>query len=144
MDLEAHARTLRAHAIPTCPLCDGEGIETIERPLGSLNLCNANAGTLLALLGLQIAPAGKVSMPDARRALMRATSSFDRLAPCLTRDAASVYGPPMYRSDGAVELRPIRTRFAALSVEDLRVRLSMFAEIVYDAIDAGADAITWD
>lgn len=68
-----HRTELATVAWSKCPSCNGSGVETVSvSDAPCLNLANDNAGRLLSVLGLPAVYMGEVSIPGARRALMRA------------------------------------------------------------------------
>jgi hypothetical protein len=107
-----------------------------------------NAAALWPLLGLpledgQVPPGGEVSVPDARRALIRARATFERKAPRLVRHAAIEYGAPRTQEDGTVELRPLRMIEVGLDEEGMVDRLDRFARFVDAVSERGATHVAW-
>lgn len=140
---DAKPEALKAAANPRCLNCKGEGIErvpTSDAP--TLNLANANAIALLRALrlgGVEGDLVGSCSIPEARRAVIRAGSGdVSRFA----RPEAIEHGKP--RSEGNVVIaRPIRSWDMGLSAEGLRARLDDFASLVEECAARGATIINW-
>lgn len=133
--------TLSEHADPECLRCFGSGVETVfgEDPV-ALNVAGDNGQVLLAVLGLKPEPYGELTLPEARRALMRARNRPSLAS--FARGDVEVRGPRGSRSDGAVELG-LRFRCGGLSEERIRQYLDRFEEIVRVAQERGADRIVW-
>ena len=117
---------MREAANPDCVVCKGTGVESFERDLGpSLNMSNSNAYALLAVLGLPLEPNGEISIPEARRALMKARSrsSFNQF----TREPES------------------GNRFwdAGFGTDDIEERLDRFENIINHAVEHGGKNIRW-
>jgi hypothetical protein len=128
-------------AAPACASCRGSGVERVprENPL-TLNLANDNAFRLLALLGLPVAPAGKSTLAEARRALLRARNGrVDHYA----REDEVVHGTPSEREDGTVELRPVRAWIRGLGVDRLAGYVDQLEALVQSAGKRGAKELVW-
>jgi len=104
---------------------------------------SGNAVAMCDLLGLGDPTFGSVDIYAARRAVLRATALFDSKAPNHTREEERRYGAPSTGSDGVVELRPLRAVSRALTIEDIRQKLTTFAAYVEAAASAGAIRIQW-
>jgi len=132
---------LRKEAWVDCPRCSGSGI--VDEPVFDgpmLDLNHGNGTSLLAALGIPLeSPA--ISLPEARRALMRARSRRS-LAP-FTREGCIEYGAPRDRGDGVVDLHPIRYADFAFGEDDLRARIDRFASFVEAVAARGGTAISW-
>jgi hypothetical protein len=107
-----------------------------------------NAAALWPLLGLPLDDGGvpqdgEVSVPEARRALMRARARFERLAPKLVRPTVITYGAPRAQEDGTIEIRPTRDLSFGLDEEGLAARLDRFATFVEALAERGATHIGW-
>lgn len=139
------------HANPSCAICNGTGVETVaDDDLPFVNLCNANAAAVLALLRLSEnfdgnadGYYGEISISAARRAVMFARNTFDRRAPGLVRPAERVTGAPRVGPDGAVELHPLRISSPEFGIEDIRTRLDRFAAFVEESAARGATLVRW-
>jgi hypothetical protein len=105
----------------------------LEDP-ASLNMASANARVVLGLLGLEPGeePSGEVSMPEARRAVMRARATFERRVESFTR------------SDSDTK-RPGRVRVVECGVdhEYLARRIDDFERFLNVVVDKGATSIYW-
>ncbi len=133
---------LRSHANSSCPSCKGSGIEEVvtdDRP--EVNYSNGNAHLLLEVLGLEAEPCGSMTIPEARRAVMRGRSRRDLSD--FERPSEVEYGPPRDNGKGVVELRPLRFLDVGLSSEDLRRRVDCFSALVEESAKRGATEISW-
>ena len=106
----------------------------IEDP-AYLNLNFGNAYALLGLLGLDPGPGhlnGEATLPDCRRAVIRARATFERRAPQHTRE-------------GSDTKRPGRVRVIEgdLDVEGLERRLNNFEKFLNVVAEKGATSIYW-
>lgn len=113
-------------------------VTTVDGP--QLNWANDNAWRLLRALGLAAETTGEATMPEARRAVMRARARTDLSG--FARAEERTYGQPCER-EGVVELRPVRSFGPALGEEDVRARIEQFARFVEAAEAAGATLIRW-
>ena len=107
-----------------------------------------NAAALWPLLGLpleggHVPPGGEVSIPDVRRALMRARATFERQAPKLVRAAEIEFGAPSVQDDGTVELRPLRAIWFGLDEDGLAARLDRLERFVEAVAERGATHVAW-
>jgi hypothetical protein len=114
----------------------------------ALNWSHGTAAALWPLLGLPleagaVPPVGEVSIPEARRAIIRARARFGRLAPQLAREAVVEYGPPREGDDGTIELRPLRYFAAGLDEAGIARRLDAFERFVGAMAERGATHLTW-
>lgn len=110
-----------------------------------VNFNNSNAAAVLRALRLPIGNArdglvGSCSIPEMRRALIRARSSS--LAP-FTRESSVEYGAPREVEPGVVIARPLRAASTGLDVDGLQDRLDQIERLVYRAAAAGAKEIRW-
>lgn len=96
----------------------------------SINLCNGNAGSLLGLLGLgdMDLACGEITIPEARRAVMKARATFDSKVAKFTRDDEQHSG-----------------RMFSMGIDNkyLKRRLEEFADLVEAGAEAGATHISW-
>lgn len=100
-----------------------------------LNLNFGNAYALLGLLGLdpgQDYLHGDATLPDCRRAIMRARATFERRAPEHTRE-------------GSDTKRPGKARVISGSLDEdgLAIRLDAFERFVNTVAAKGATSIYW-
>ncbi len=114
----------------------------------SFHLNVGNAAALWPLLGLpledgHVPPGGEVSIPEARRALMRARASFRRVAPTLVRTTEIEYGAPRAQEDGTVELRPLCGVSFGLDEDGIAARLDRLAQFVEAVAERGATHVAW-
>lgn len=138
---DATPEALRAAADPKCSACGGSGVEMVivdDRP--ELNVANGNARLLLAALRLDDSELiGRITLPEARRALIRARAGS--LEP-FTRQAFIEHGAP--RSEGdVVALRPVRVFAASLDEHQMAGYLDSFEALVMGAEASGAKYIHW-
>lgn len=140
-DLEPIRGELRSYARRDCPFCRGTGVDLEPvSDLPELNWCNANAAAMLRMLGLTDEPYGEVALPEARRAIMRASNRSD--VATFARPEEVITGAP--RVNGAVvELRPLRMVICGLSADQIQDRLQAFADFVNDSAARGATKIFW-
>lgn len=145
--IDAIRAELREYANPRCPLCGGSGVEdekVSDRP--EINWNQGNAFCLFRALGLPVAegehePYGELTIPEARRAIMRARGRGD-LAP-FTRQEETLYGAPRADETGVVELHPLRAQTTGLSEEGVEGRISQFEQFVAESASRGATLIRW-
>ena len=97
-----------------------------------VNVANGNAVLLLGLLGLGGELQGEVSLPVARRAVIRARATFDRRAGSFTREPGDVK-----RSGHA------RVIVAGIDTGYLVRRLADFERFVLFVAARGAVAVYW-
>jgi hypothetical protein len=139
------AESLRAHASAHCPLCRGTGVATYsERNEPTLNVANDNAHRLLELLRLATPDGdlmGEVTLPEMRRALMRARNTFDQRAPSLTRAPSTLRGHRT-RDDGTHALMT-RATVGGLSEARLAEYLTALECLCAYAQAHGATVIQW-
>jgi hypothetical protein len=105
----------------------------IEDP-AYLNLASGNARAFLLFLGLEPGdePSGEVTLPEARRAVMRARATFDRHVRSFTRE-------------GSDTKRPGRCRVVTggIGPDYFAVRLDSFEKFVNAVAEKGARSIWW-
>jgi len=115
--------------------------------INDLNLSNMNACSLLKLIGLEpMGPdgmVGEVTVPEMRRAIMRAVNTFDKRAPGCVRAEEVVYGKPRENDDGTVELHPVRIHSRGIDEAYLSERLAQLATCVETLVKKGATHIVW-
>ena len=124
--------------------CDDIAKE-IEHPL-FIDWSNVNARSVLTLLGLVKVGgdlAGEISIPEARRAVMRARATFDRVASRLIRYGKVQYSPPRANEDGSVEIRPLRYVEPAVGTEYLARQIDRFEKYVEHVAKKGATHVSW-
>ncbi len=110
----------------------GEDPETGEG--GGPNMNNSNGREFLRLLGLEEDHGyGTCTIPEARRAVMKARATFDRKADDFRRSVPSVI-------QGGMTAIPHR---GVSDPDYFRMRLDQFAEYVEALAVAGADTVTW-
>lgn len=99
-----------------------------------LNMASANARLFLEFLRIEPGPDldGEISLPDARRAVMRARATFDRRAPSFTREQSDV--------TRAGQARMIT---ADLDVEYLGKRLDALQRFLDEVVERGAVSVLW-
>lgn len=97
-----------------------------------LNVANGNAVALLGLLRLGQELQGQVSVPEARRAVIRARATFDRRAGGFTREPADVK-------------RPGQARVIVAGIDDnyRRRRVDDFDRFFTFVAEKGAVSIHW-
>lgn len=140
---EAVRADLKANANPACPMCHGTGVEMEEESdAPHFNLANDNAGLLFEALGLGASPYGDLSVPEARRAVMRARSRSD-LSP-FTRETEVLHGRPRADENGVVNLRPMRLHSAGVDEAKMASYIDRFSAFVEASASRGATTISWD
>jgi hypothetical protein len=99
-----------------------------------LNLASANAGAFLAFLGLAPGdgPDGDATLPEVRRAVIRARATFERRAAKFTR-----------ASTETSRLGQCRVIVGGIDEEYLARRLEDFARFVDVVVEMGATSIYW-
>ena len=108
------------------------------------NLANANARALLALLAFDDSDLfGAASLPEVRRAIIRARARLEREPSPYTRREEVLVGPPRPSSGGTIELHPVRAVIGGLSVAQLQRYLDSLALLVDEGIAQGAGSICW-
>jgi len=134
---------LQGNAQDGCPWCKGTGVETRtqdDRP--ELNLANDNAKRILAVLNIPFDHCGEITIPEARRAVLRALNSSG--AEALERPEEAVYGRPRAQEDGSVALRPLRSYSPPLTTDDILSRVRRFSALIEEAANRGATCIYWN
>lgn len=110
-------------------------------------LANDNARLVGELLGLRLEGPhgliGAVSLPEARRAVIRARATFATRSGPLARPDRVAYGPPRLESDGTVNLKPLRLFARGASVDYLAHQVDVFARLVHALEAAGATHLCW-
>jgi hypothetical protein len=105
----------------------------IENP-AHLNLNCGNARSFLLFLGLEPGdePSGEITLPEARRAIIRARATFERRIGGYTRAASDT-------------TRPDRRRVVELGIDEdyFARRLDDFERFVDALVARGATAICW-
>ncbi len=135
-------RDLRENADEKCHTCKGSGIEVVLQDIDfpSLNLSNESADRLFKMLGVESRSddgfVGEMSIPEARRAVMR-SQSRKSLEP-FVKPEEKEYGKPREISPGVVELRPKRWHSRAINESMLRDYIDMFARFVIEVSRKGA------
>lgn len=102
-----------------------------------LNLANVNAWALLELLRIQARPQwdGRVTVPEARRAVMYARATFARRAPEYVRSRTALGGP----GTGTA-----RCLDHGIDEECLALYLERFERFLNRAVSLGATRIYWE
>ena len=132
---------LKEHANGRCLYCKGEGVvvDRIRREV-ELNWSNANALAVLEVLGLEPDYSGSITVPEARRAVMRAKSrsslsEFERPEEVLTR--------PREVEEGVTELHSPYLHSFSQSEDEIRRKIERFETLVREAEANGAKNILW-
>jgi hypothetical protein len=108
-----------------------------------LSFASVPGRAILDLLGLANDELlGEATLPEFRRALIRARSTFDRRAVAFVEPTRVETGRPAER-DGVVELRPVRVVWGGIDIEGLDRRLALLEEFAVAAVSAGATEIVW-
>jgi len=140
-DNEAIRAELKAEANPECFSCKGSGIEMFEESdAPELNLANDNMLRLLAVLGLSVEYCGEMTLPEARRAIMRGRA---RDVSGHVRNRVERHGAPRDCGEGVVELRPLHFLDVGLDEDGIRERVERFSAFVLEAERRGATKIWW-
>jgi hypothetical protein len=110
----------------------------------NVNWNNGNATAMFKLLGLEWdGDFGKCSIPEARRAVMRARATFASRAQQCVCDDKIIYGKPRSQPGGVVTLRPVLGYEMGLDTDGLAKRLFAFSQFVEAVAELGATHITW-
>jgi len=132
---------LKANANPNCPTCKGTGIEYAEvDDAPFMNLSNDNAAIFFAILGVQGSSHGEMSLPEARRALMRASS---RDLSKYERPEKKLHGKPQEVEPGVVDMRPVKYWEMGLDQKKLQAYIQRFAQFLHEVSQRGAKKIRW-
>jgi len=108
-----------------------------------LSFSFAPGRAILELLGLANDELlGEATLPEFRRALIRARATFERRAPAYVEPTRVETGRPVER-DGVVEMRPVRVVWGGIDLEGLERRLALLEDFTAAAIAAGATDINW-
>jgi len=139
-------KNLKLEANPNCPFCKGEGIEVVGyEDTPSLQLSNRNANALFKILGINLfgkeGMVGEMTIPEARRAIMRSQSRKNVSQFVLPEK--NLYGKPREISPGVIDLKPLRFFEPALTEEQLKDYIKRFAEFVIKVSRLGATKIMW-
>jgi hypothetical protein len=138
---------LRQEANPNCHYCKGTGIETVSHEVGAptINLSNRNARVLFSILGLDVEGeegyVGEMTIPEARRAVMRAQSRQNIAK--FVQPETKVHGKPREVSPGVYDMKPLKMYDAGLTEEQLHAYIRRFAEFVVEVSRLGATKIFW-
>lgn len=99
-----------------------------------LNMASANARAFLQFLGIEPGdePAGEITVPEARRAIMRARATFERHVGQFTREGSDTKRPGQCRViEGAID-----SGYLARRVDD-------FEHFLNAVVERGATSIYW-
>jgi len=111
-----------------------------------VHMSSATARSFLGLLELPFEPeglCGACTLPEARRAVMRARATFERKVDNFTVKSETFYSSPRQNNNGAIELRPFRGHDFGVDADRLHRQLERFAEFIEIAAQAGADGFSW-
>lgn len=132
---------LKANAYSQCPSCHGAGIESVETDDAPfLNFSNPNAVILFRVLDVDINK-GSLSLPEARRALIRANSRASLKE--FVRPPHTEYGSPREVSPGVIDMRPIRWHDFGVPEKKIQSYLDDFRDFLAKVIEKGATKIFW-
>ena len=111
----------------------------------SMNLSSVNARTFLAFLGIDSGEDlyGELTIPDARRAIIRARATFDHRAHNFMRDQEVTHGAPRINDDGTVTLRPVRLWVGGIDEEYLARQLGRLEVLLEALAEKGATHLGW-
>lgn len=141
-DTPAIRQDLKENASPHCPSCKGTGIESVAQDdAPSMNLANGNAMILLKVLGLPTEYAGEISVPEARRALIKAMSRSSVTE--FERPQRIEHGKPREIEPGVMDLKPLRYFDQGVDENRIRDYIKRFAEFVSEVIQKGGTKIYW-
>jgi hypothetical protein len=136
-------KDLKENANSNCQFCKGTGVETVdESNTPTLNLSNANAMILLSVLGLPQDYIGEISIPEARRAFLRANNRNNLKD--FTRPEEKIHGKPREIKPGVVDIKPIRLYDPGVDENKIKDYLSRFAKFLHEVIQGGGKKIIWD
>lgn len=113
---------------------DGEPIMLDFEHPAFISMSNANGRAFLEFLGIDPGPepAGEITMPEARRAVMRARATFERRAPQFTREESDTKRPGRAR---VIE--------SGIDVEYFERRLNDFEKFLNAVAEHDAAFIYW-
>jgi len=140
-EVEEIKNKLEEYAHGDCRYCGGSGVHiTKVRRETEINLSNSNAMAILEVLGIKPDYDGSISLPEAKRALMKAKSrsslkKFERPEEILTR--------PREIEEGVTELHSPYFYGQGLSESDIKERLEKFEKLIKEAEANGAKNILW-
>ncbi len=136
-------KRLKHEANKDCFRCHGTGIEAVNHEIGSptINLSNDNARILFKVLGLSFNEAGELTIPEARRSIIKALSrsSYQQFE----RPQNIQYGKPVEISDKIIDLKPIRVLDPGLNESKIKAYITRFADFVSEVIKKGGTKIYW-
>ena len=142
--IQAATQKIKPFADPSCSCCKGEGTYRSKSwsPEIHVNWANGNGYPILRLLGVAEDDlyASEMSIPDAKRALLRAMNSSVSHA---ERPEETLYGKPLQNEDGAWELKPVRMFSPGMNESNIRDRLYRLMDFVEYSANQGASKIYW-
>lgn len=133
--------TLRRFGDSDCGGCNGLGFMTEEiRNEQGITWSNTNALALLEILGLEPEYGGSMTIPEAKRAIMRAKNrsnlkKFERQDVDIRRHRKV--------DDEVTELNSPKFYSKGLSEADIKEKISQFESLVNEAESEGAKNINW-
>lgn len=139
--VEKAKEALAESAEKACPYCRGTGVHARKvRREREINWSNTNAMAMMEVLGIEPEYSGSMTVPEARRAIMKAKSrsslkKFERPEENLTR--------PRETEDGVTELHSPFFYSQGLSEADIRERMESFEALVDEASANGAKNVMW-
>lgn len=132
---------LRMASEEDCGGCDGTGFMTgtVMNDHG-ITWSNTNALALLEILGLEPDYSGSMTVPEAKRAVMRAKNRsnvkrFERQDDVVRRHRET--------EDGVTELNAVKFYSKGLSESDIKGKIDQFESLVNSAEAEGAKNINW-
>jgi hypothetical protein len=141
-DTPAIRAALKAEANPQCPLCKGTGIEKVSHEDSPhMNLANANAEILFKVLNIPFDSIGELTIPEARRALIKAMSRSSVKE--FERPDHIEYGKPREVEPGVVDLKPLRVFGPGVNEEKIHEYIKRFGEFISEVIQKGGTKIYW-
>jgi len=99
-----------------------------------ISMSSSNGRAFLEFLGIEPGPepAGEVTMPEARRAVMRARATFERRAPQFIREGSDTKKPGR-----------VRVIEGGIGTDYFERRLDDFEKFLNAVAEAGATSIYW-
>jgi hypothetical protein len=114
------------------------------------SMSNDNAMAIFGLLGIEWDCCGTISIPEARRAVIRAKATFERRAPEFTEEEIHLPGGHagtrvVREGSGVTRIERMGAEFHSFARDEdyLSRRVSDFADLVEAAANAGATGLSW-
>jgi len=134
--------TVLRNGYPSRVRLPGETEEALDPR--EVNMSNMNAVAFLRFLGIDPGSeqglCGEITLPEARRAIMRARATFDRKVGGFTRESRSEGNLVV---NGVVQLGVPRFHEQGIDADYIQDRLARFSVFVEAVAELGATHISW-